>query len=409
MPDGLDQTADLFRQEISPSSERARDDGGRFTGGRPEPLFEERPVEGDERTGDTRDAGDDERLKAIERRVADGRAEEGDADELAKGARTTPGDPKHRRANAEQAGDGEQKPDGEDAKDDDKDLGDDGADEGAEDAEAARWSLTHDGKPVEKIEVDVGGETKQVSLQEVVKGYAEQEAINQRARQVQEYAQAFEQQSAQVAQEIGQARQTYQQRLAYIGRVMADLYPKELNWEQEYSADPGRAHQKEEVFKHVRGRMESIAHEMQREQAEAQAQYQAQQQYEAQRMASYIEDGKREFQRKTGITDQPTLNNEYAAMRKAAMEIYGFLEHEVGSIFDPRMMLVLQHASKYLRLTADKPRPVMPDHGRTLAPGSARPNSGSAARRRIDDALKTQARTGGSIDATAAVFERLLR
>ena len=41
----------------------------------------------------------------------------------------------------------------------------------------APWALTHDGKPVEKIEIDVGGETKQVSLQEVVKGYAEQEAI----------------------------------------------------------------------------------------------------------------------------------------------------------------------------------------------------------------------------------------
>ena len=408
MPDGLDQTADLFRQEIAPGSERARDDGGRFTGGRPEPLFEPRPVEGDERTGDTRDAGDDERLKAIERRVADGRAEEGDADELAKGARTTPGDPKHRRANAEQAGDGDEKPDGEDAKGDDKDLGDDGADEGAEDAEAARWSLTHDGKPVEKIEVDVGGETKQVSLQEVVKGYAEQEAINQRARAVEDYARTFEQQSTQVAQEIGQARQTYQQRLAYIGRVMADLYPKELNWEQEYSADPGRARQKEEVFKHVRGRMESIAHEMQREQAEAQAQYQAQQQYEAQRVASYIEDGKQEFMRRTGIP-KDTINNEYAAMRKIGMEVYGFNEQEIGTVFDPRMLHVLRDASEYRRLTANKPRPVMPDHGRALAPGSARPNSGGTARRRIDDALKTQARTGGSIDATAAVFERLLR
>ena len=52
---------------------------------------------------------------------------------------------------------------------------------------------------------------------------------------------------------------------------MADLYPKELNWEQEYAADPRNARQKEEVFKHVRGRMESIAHEMQREQAEAQS------------------------------------------------------------------------------------------------------------------------------------------
>ncbi len=394
MAEGLDTAADAFRQEIAPGSERARDESGRFSGtsSRPEPLFEPRALEGDEKTGDTRDAGDDERLKSIERRVADGRAEEGDADELTRSADAAE---EQQKPAAEPKGDGKN-PDEGDAKDAD-----------AEDADAARWALTHDGKPVDKIEIDVGGETKQVSLQEVVKGYAEQEAINQRARQVEEYARTFEQQSAQVAQEIGQARQTYQQRLEYIGRVMADLYPKELNWEAEYSVDPKGAHQKEQIFKHVRGRMEMIAGEMQREQAQAQTQYQAQQQAEAKQVANYAEWGKQEFRRRTGITDTATLNNEYAAMRKAALEL-GFTEYEVGSVFDPRMLQVLHGYSEYRRLTANKPRPVMPDKGRTLAPGSARP-IGSAARRSIDDALKNQARTGGSIDATAAVFERLLK
>ena len=93
MADGLDDAADLFRNEIAPGSERARDDSGRFSSGapaRPEPMFEPRPLEGDEKTGDTRDGGDDERLKAIERRAADGRAEEGDADELARERTGTP-------------------------------------------------------------------------------------------------------------------------------------------------------------------------------------------------------------------------------------------------------------------------------------------------------------------------------
>ena len=234
MAEGLDGAADAFRQEIAPGSDRSRDESGRFSSvsQRPEPLFEPRPLEGDEKTGDTRDAGEDPRLKAIERRVADGRAEEGDADEL---DRVSDDAARSRDADGERQGDGSPKPD------DKKPDGEGEADEdGAEDADAARWALTHDGKPVEKIEIDIGGETKQVSLQEVVKGYAEQEAINQRARQVEEYARTFEHQSAQVAQEIGQARQTYQQRLEYIGRVMADLYPKELNWEAGYYVDPPR-------------------------------------------------------------------------------------------------------------------------------------------------------------------------
>ena len=391
MADELDQAADLFRNEIAPGSERPggdgsfrpRDDSGRFSGApaRPEPLFEPRPLEGDEKTGDTRDGGDDERLKGIERRVADGRGEEGDADELAKGSPGGEGD--------------REKPD------------DEGAEE-APDEDAARWALTHDGKPVDRIEIDVGGETKQVSLTEVVKGYAEAEAINQRARQFEEHARAFEQQSTAVAQEIGQARQTYQQRLEYIGRVMADLYPKELNWEQEYATDPSGARRKEEVFKQVRGRMEGIAREMQREQAEAQSQYQVQAQAEAQQLATYAEWGKQEFMRRTGLPNDSSLQNEYKEMRKVALEL-GFTEQEVGTVFDPRMLQVLHGYSKYRRLTARKPRPLMPDRGRTMTPGASRPIAASGARRAIDDALKTQARTGGSIDATAAVFERLLK
>ena len=38
-------------------------------------MFGERPIEGDPLTGDTRDGGDNERLRAHEREVADGAAE----------------------------------------------------------------------------------------------------------------------------------------------------------------------------------------------------------------------------------------------------------------------------------------------------------------------------------------------
>ena len=182
---------------------------------------------------------------------------------------------------AEQAGDGE------DAKDDDKDLGDDGADEGAEDAEAARWSLTHDGKPVEKIEVDVGGETKQVSLQEVVKGYSEQEAINQRARQVQEYAQAFEHQErpGRPGDRPGPPNLPAAARLYRPGdgRPLSQGTP---TGSRNIPPTPAERTRRRKSSSTCAAAWRSIAHEMQREQAEAQAQYQAQQQYEAQRMAS---------------------------------------------------------------------------------------------------------------------------
>ena len=113
MAEGLDHAADPSARR-SPRLRPPRDESGRFsTSPRPEPLFEPRPLEGDEKTGDTRDAGDDERLKAIERRVADGRAEEGDADELGRAsddAARSPG------AEAEPERIDEQKPGDQDAK-----------------------------------------------------------------------------------------------------------------------------------------------------------------------------------------------------------------------------------------------------------------------------------------------------
>ena len=78
MPEGLDEAREAFAQEI-PQATRQRDQGGRFVStNKPEPIFQPRDIEGDEK-GDTSDGGADERLLEQERRVADGRSEEGDA------------------------------------------------------------------------------------------------------------------------------------------------------------------------------------------------------------------------------------------------------------------------------------------------------------------------------------------
>jgi hypothetical protein len=93
-------------------------------------------------------------------------------------------------------------------------------------------------------------------------------------------------------------------------------------------------------------------------------------------------------------------------MRRAGQE-YGFGEQELATVYDPRMLAVLHDASKYRRMTANKPRPVMPDKGRTLAPGAARP-MGSAARRGIDD-LQSKLAKSGKLDDAAALFQRLIK
>jgi hypothetical protein len=76
-------------------------------------------------------------------------------------------------------------------------------------------------------------------------------------------------------------------------------------------------------------------------------------------------------------------------------------------VYDKRMLLVLRDAARYHQATANKPKPVIPGNGKTLAPGVATP-IGNATRRSLDEAMSKLAKTGRTDDA-AQVFQRLIR
>lgn len=409
MPEGIDQAAEAFHTEINPQRpERPRDESGRFSStGRPETMFEPRPLEGDPLTGDVRDGGEDARLTARERRVADGWAEEGDANELRKPvpdnaarARHAPADGRHERGEAEPERIGSEDERDQDAQGQDgkpKAEGDEGDAEGPSepDADGADWQVTLDGKPVEKLEVNVDGETHEVTLQEALKGYVDGETYNRRVAQVGQAVQVIDSEY----QRATQLRDAYIQQLAAHEEEYLALLPKEPNWDQFYAQDPKAAYEvhknyqaAQNVLNGIRGRR---AEQMQMAQAE-----------QARRIQEYANNGWEEFKRNAKFADQVQLNNELSAMRRAGQE-YGFAEQELSTVYDPRMLAVLHDASKYRRMTANKPRPVMPDKGRTLAPGSARP-IGSATRRSIDDAHRQLAKSGRLSDA-AVLFQRLIR
>jgi hypothetical protein len=406
MAEGLDGAAAAFHTEINPQA-RPRDDGGRFSSSaRPETMFEERGVEGDPKTGDTRDGGEDARLAAAERRVADGRAEEGDVDELRKPvserarARNARADDRHQSTEAQPERFGEQEPGDQDAQGQDgkpKTGGDEGDAQGdaEQDPEGGKWEVSLDGKPVEKLEVLVDGQPHTVTLDEVVRGFVDGETYNKRVAQV---GQAVEVIQSQYAQAV-QLRDQYIQQLQHHEEEYAALLPKEPNWDEFHQRDPQTAWQTRKNYEAAVNTLNAIRQRRFQE-------MQARDQENARRTAEYANNGWEQFKRNARITDQATLNNEVTAMRRAGQE-YGFGEEELRTVYDPRMLAVLHDASKYRRMTANKPRPVMPDKGRTLAPGAARP-MGSAARRGIDDLQSKLAKTG-KLDDAAALFQRLIK
>jgi hypothetical protein len=389
-PDGLDQAREAFAQEI-PEASRPRDQAGRFvaTAGKPEPIFQPREIEGDDR-GDMSDGGADPRFVEQERRIADGRSEEGNED---RGRRPVPNDAARARnaAGAEGndgAADGQQEEPGgaeadaagEDGKEPDKGTGPDGGE--GEDAGP-------------KYEIEIDGEKREVSLAEALRGYQREETFNHRMRQMVEVAKTVDHRHAEAAQ----ARDAFIQMCQRQEEEFAALIPKEPDWEALYKANPQTAHQLENNYKAVYGTLNAIR--SRRAQAESQAF-----QMNAQRTAEYSRAEFDKFRTRNKLNDQATVDKAINYMRRTALEA-GFSEDEIGSTYDERMLTVLHKAAKYDNMMRNKPLPVQPERNGALQPGSA-PRVGDARGRTMNDAQKRLA-SSGRVEDAANVMAQLIR
>lgn len=381
MPEGLDQASSAFQQAINPQAAQPRDTGGRFqsTSARPEPMFEPRPVEGDEKTGDRSDAGDDPRLLERERRIADGRANEGDDAE-----------PGERAEGKGKPGEGEP-----DDKPDDKPEGDEKPEDETEDDQGEKWALTLNGQPVEKLEITVDGEDRPVSLDECVKGYIRQETFHKRMSQVDQARQTLEAEAG----NIGQARDVYRQKLGYLDTLLAQMTPPEPDWDKEFQTDPAAAHQKQKVYGEIYAKRHWIDQELQRTHHETQAEYDK-------RSKDFAIQQFTDFVREANIPDEKALTETLTLMRSYGRK-EGFSEAELAATYDKRMLRVLRKAALYDQGQSNRPKAIIPGKGKTLTPGVATP-VGNVTRRHIDEAQSRLAKSG-RIDDAAQVMARLIR
>jgi hypothetical protein len=359
-------------------------------------MFEPRPVEGDEQTGDTRDGGPDPRLVARERRIADGRAEQGDEElpDKPTPARRAPGEGKQLREDDEQAG-GDDKPEQHDQDGEGADEGGDAEGASGEDAEGEKWALTLNGQPVEKLEVTVDGEEKPVSLDECIKGYIRTETFHKRMSQVDQARQAVEQEAG----NVGQARDVYRQKLTYLDTLIAQMTPEEPNWDAEFQADPAAAHRKQKTYAEIYQKRHWIDSELQRAAHETQAEYDK-------RSKDFAINQFTDFVREAKIPDEKALTETLTLMRSYGRK-EGFSEAELAQTYDKRMLRVLRKAALYDQGQSTKPKAIIPGKGKTLTPGVATP-VGNVTRRHIDEAQSKLAKSG-RLDDAASVMARLIR
>ena len=334
MADGVDEVAGAFATEIAPAS-RPRDTQGKFVQETraPEHILQERPVEGDPLTGDTSDGGDDPAFAAREREIADGY----------EGTRRSPAenegsDRQRRRADRAPQPDNADADDGYDVSDREPENISAESEQDATDEDAVQ---DEDGGS--RYEVTVDGEKFEVSLNEALNGYIRQATFHQRMAQVHEATRELEAEHGRLQQGWAMWNKA---RLGYEEDV-ANMLPKEPNWDDEFAKDPHAAHYKQKTFQTIYANLaRSQQLRFDRDAVEAEERDRRVQKYAVDGFSKFVMDHIKV------MPDEPTLRRNIQSMRRTGIAA-GFSEYEIATVYDPRMLNILLKASKYDRMMAN--------------------------------------------------------
>ena len=279
-------------------------------------------------------------------------------------------------------------------RDDKSDDGDDdtGDEEGEdeEDPEAAA-DLSR------KVEVTVDGEPVEVTLKEALEGYVRTETFHRRMNQLDEAKKIVRRAAADAVTNYEYSMNVAKQMQAH----MDTMIPKEPNWDEEFQKDPVKARELQRYYE----KANTFRAEMQRQMNEV-----AQKQMESNsvQLAAFAEEEAAKFEsanRKTW-SDPKKKAKDLTSMRKTGLAS-GFTEEELSQVYDSRMLQVLLKASKYDRMMAAKPKPVVRQpQGKPIPPGAGSAKQRTA-QKGVTSAMKRLNRTG-SLDDAAVVFDQLL-
>jgi hypothetical protein len=247
-----------------------------------------------------------------------------------------------------------------------------------------------------KVGVTIDGKEEEVSVKEAVAGYIRTETFHRRMSQVNEAAKTVGEEASKVAAD----RDRYAQMNAELEATLAELIPKEPDWDDLFATDPAAAHKLRKDYDAYKGKLTTLQENrnkvMQEKQEEIKRSTEA---FAKAEFAKFVENSR--------IPDEEALKKDIASMRKTGLAA-GFTEQEIAQVYDSRMLSVLRKASKYDRMMAAKPKAAIPGKGKTLVPGVGKGRNGTSTNNRDSQALKNLARTG-SIDAATDVFRKFLR
>ena len=279
---------------------------------------------------------------------------------------------------------------------DDPDKSDDDESEAEDEEEAAVPGGLDEEDLKTKVEVMVDGQPAEVTLKEALEGYVRTETFHRRMNQLDEAKKI-------VRRAAGDAVQNYEYSMNVAKQMeahMEQMIPKEPNWDEEFQKDPAKARDMQRYYEKANAFRASL-----RSQMEEATKKQLESNQTQLRAFADEENAKFEQANRKNWSDPKKKAKDLTSMRKTALAT-GFSEDELSQVYDSRMLTVLLKASKFDRMMAARPKPVVRQQAKPIPPGT-----GSARTRTVqkgaDSAMKRLNRTG-SLEDAAVVFDNII-
>ena len=303
------------------------------------------------------------------------------------------GDSKDSKRNKADTGDSDEEDESAEDSGDESESGDgDGEDgEGGEEEKASNPEVLE-----QKVEVTVDGEPVEVTVKEALEGYVRTETFHRRMNQLDEAKKI-------VRRAANDAVQNYEYSMNVAKQMeehMKQIIPPEPNWDEEFKKDPTHARELQRYYEKAnafRTQLNNQLSEAAKKMSESQsAQLQA-----------FAEEENQKFEQMNSKhwSDPNKKTKDLTSMRRTALSA-GFSEEEVSQVYDSRMLSVLLKPSKFDRMMASRPKPVVRPQGKPIPPGAGSAKARTA-QKGVTSAMKRLNRTGSMEDA-AVVFDQII-
>jgi len=247
------------------------------------------------------------------------------------------------------------------------------------------------------FKVKAAGEEKDVTLDELIKGYQLGADYTKKTTEVAEQRKAVEAERKAI-EEAKYARDTYAQRLQAIEEFIVSQTPNEdLNYLKEndpigYAVKVAELSEKKEQLAAIRAEQARIAQVQQSETARAMQERVAQ---EAQKLTQILPE----------FSDPAKGENLRSEIRNYGKSL-GFTDEELSSVYDSRHVVTLHKAMMYDKLQKSKPAVTkkVSEAPKMLKAGSSTSNNNAETIKK----QKVQLRNSGHVRDAAALFEQFL-